>query len=102
MSRGKAVGARVLADVAEAQRGRVANQLPQHAAAKGQIADSRPRLLVDPDVDEALQPAAVLIEDADRGVARAGQLAPDLDHFAQHSLEVKLGGEAPTYVDKSA
>ena len=33
----------------------------------------------------------LLIEDADGGVARAGQLAPGLEHALQHRLAVQLG-----------
>ena len=57
------------------------------------IADRAPRLAVDPGGHEALQPLARRIQHADRGVARAGQLARDVERAAQHDLGVEHGDE---------
>ena len=92
----------MVADLAQAQRRRAADQLAKHTEAPRQIADPLPGRLVDADVDEALEFVAVLIEDAERRVAGAGQLAGDLDHFVQHRLEVELGDEPPADVDQPA
>ena len=53
-------------------------------------------------IDEALVPRPILVEDPKRGMARPGQLAPDLDHLAQHRLEVELGDQAPADIDQPA
>ena len=47
--------------------------------------------VIDPARDEALQLAAVLVEDADRGVARAGQLAGDAQQLLEHGVDLELG-----------
>ena len=99
---GEAVGARVVADVGEAQRPRLLDQQAEHAAPARQVADRAPRLLVDAVGDEALQLVAVLVEHAERGVAGAGQLAGDLEHAAEDDLRVELGDEAAADVDQLA
>ena len=54
----EAVGARVLADVGEAQRPRVVDEHAEHAAAARQVADRRVRLGVDAAGEEALEARA--------------------------------------------
>ena len=72
---GEAVALRVLADVGEAQRLWIADQHAEHAAAARQLADRLARLLVDPEGQEALERGAPLVEDPERRVAGAGDLA---------------------------
>ena len=87
----EAVAARVLADVGQAKRLGVADQLAEDAAAAGKLADRAPRGLVDAGGEEAVELLALLIEDADGRVARSGQLAPGFEHALQHRLAVQLG-----------
>ena len=46
---------------------------------------------VDAARDEAPQLAAVVVEDPDRGVARAGQLAGDAQQLLEHGVDLELG-----------
>ena len=87
----EAVAARVLADVGQAKRLGMADQLAEDAAAAGQLADRAPRGLIDAGGEEALELLAVLVEDADGRVARSGQLAAGFEHALQHRLAVQLG-----------
>jgi hypothetical protein len=90
----------VLANIAQAQRSGIANQLTEDAVAARKVADLRPRLLIDPHIDEALELVAILVEDAQRRVAGAGELARHLDYFAQNRLEIELGDKPPADVDQ--
>ncbi|MEZ5124228.1 MAG: hypothetical protein R2736_22120 [Solirubrobacterales bacterium] len=84
----EAVRARVVGDVVEAQRPRVADQHPENATAVGQVADRAVGLGIDADGQEALELAALLVEDAQRGEPRAGELAGLVEHALQDRLEV--------------
>lgn len=53
-------------------------------------------------MDEALQLAAVLIQDPKSGIAGSGQLACDGHDFAQHCLEVELSYEPSSDVNQPA
>jgi len=99
VARWEAVGAGVVADIAQPQRDWVASQLTQHTAAARRLADRRAGLVVDSGVDEPFQFVAILIEDAEGGVPRPRQLAGDVDDLAQHGVEVELGDEATADVD---
>ena len=90
------------ADVGEAQGARPLDQQAEHAAPPWQAADLLPFLLADPVGDEALEFVAVLVEDAERGVAGAGQLAGDLEQAAEDDLRVELGDEAAADLDQLA
>ena len=59
------------------------DQHAEDAAAARQVADRALRLLVDAGGEEALELLAALVEHADRGVARAGHLAGDLEQLMQ-------------------
>ena len=53
---------------------------------------------VDPAGQEALELLAALVEDAQRGVARAGELPGHLEHAVEDHLEVELGDQgAPDF-----
>ena len=88
-------------DVGEPERVRMRDQLTQHATAARQVADGRGALLVDAEREEALELLAALVEDADGRVARAGQLARDLEHPLQQRLEVELGHQAAPDLDQA-
>jgi len=76
------------ADVGDAQRVRAVDHDPEDAAAAREVADRRVRGAADPARDEALELAAVGVEDPDRGVARAGDLACGLEHLVEHRLGI--------------
>jgi hypothetical protein len=87
---GKPVGMRVAVHVPEAERGGIADQLTEDPAAARQAADLPFGLVVDADVDEALQLLALAIEDTQRRVLGVGQLPRRLNHRVQNRLEVEL------------
>ena len=91
MAEGEAVRARVVADVGHAQRPRVADEDAEDPVPSGQVADRAVGLRVDPAGQEALELPAAVVEDAERRVARAGQLARHLEHAVEDDLEVELG-----------
>ena len=81
----------MILDVAQPQRARIANQLPEHAAAPRQRADTASRLFVHADKEKALQLALFLVEDTERRVACAGELTCGLEQPLEHVLDVELG-----------
>ena len=78
----------MLADVGEAKRLGVADQLAEDAAAAGELADRAPRRLVHSGGEEALELFPLLIEDADGGVAGSCELAAGFEDALQHRLAV--------------
>ncbi len=90
----------MVADVGEAQRPRLLDQQPEHAAAAGQVADRPPRSIVDAAGDEALQLLAVAVEHAERRVPRPGQLTGDLENPVEDDLGVEFGDEAAADIDQ--
>ena len=88
------------ADVGEAQRLRLVDQHAEHAPAVGQIPDRAVRLLVDALGDELLEQLPPLVEDADRGVASAGQLLGDLEQPVEHDVGLELLEEGPPDVEE--
>ena len=93
MLRREPVSVGMLVDVSQAQGLRLSDQLPEHPVTTREAADVAPGLVVDTEVNEALQLFPVLLEDAERRVLGPGQLPCRLHHRAQHRLEVKLGEE---------
>ncbi len=81
----------VLADIGQAQRLGVFDQRPEYPAAARQRADGAVGRLVDSNGQELLKLRAVLVEDADRGVARSGDLPCGRKDTIEHSLLVELG-----------
>ena len=96
----EAVGARMVADVVEAQRARVVDEHAEEAAPTRQVADGAVGLLVDPAREEAGELAACLVEDAERDVARAGEVGGGLQQPVEHRLEIELGQQAAPGVDE--
>ena len=90
------------ADVVQPQRPRVGDQDAEHAAPAREVADRAVGLLVDPGGEEALELLAALVEHADRGVARAGELARDLEQPLEHRLGVEHGDERAADVDQAS
>jgi hypothetical protein len=88
---GETVGVWVLADVREAQRHRIADQLAQHSVAAGQRPDPPRLLLVDAEGDEPRQLGAVVGEDAEGGVAGVGEFAGGAEDAPQHGVRIELG-----------
>ena len=96
----EADGATVVGHGPQPDRARVDRQRAEQPLAFGQRADARGGLLVDPDVDELLQPAAGR-QHAQCAVARIHQPAGRLDDVAQHDRQGHVaddhlvGGEQP-------
>jgi hypothetical protein len=97
----EAVGARVLAEVVDAQRDRVLDEHAEDAPPARQLPDRVVRGLVDPAREELGELAAVLVEDAQRGVPRARQLARRLEHPVEHDVEVELRQQAAPDLDEA-
>jgi hypothetical protein len=66
-----------------------------------QVADTAVRLGVDAARDEALQLAAVVIEDSERRIAGAGDLAGRLEDLVEHGLGIELREQPATDVDQA-
>ena len=92
----------MLIHVSQTQRRRLANQLPQHASTTGKVADRPFGLIVDPEIDEALELGVVVVEDPERRILGRGQLAGGLDNRAQDGLEIELGEQCGSDVDQAA
>ena len=60
---------------------------------RGQVPDPAVRGVVDAGRDEALELLPRLVEHPDGGVARAGDLARDVEQLLQDRVDVELGGE---------
>jgi hypothetical protein len=97
----EAVGLRVLADARDTQRLGAVDQDAEDAAPARQVANAAVRLGVDAARDEALELAAVTIEDSERRIARACDLACRLEDLVEHRLRIELGEEPTTYIDQA-
>jgi hypothetical protein len=86
------------AHVGQAQRPRVLDQHAEHAVTAGQLADRAPRLVVHAARDEPLELAPALVEDAERRVARAGDLPRGLEDPLEQRLWIQLGQQRPADV----
>lgn len=87
--------------VLEAQRRGLADQLAKDAAPAWQVADFPLGLIVDPQVDEALELGLAAVEHTQRGVLSSRQLSCGLHHRMQDRLQVKLGEQRSAYVDQA-
>ena len=92
---GKPQRLRVVAEVLEPQRPRLLDQQPEDAATAGQVPDRAMRVRVDAGGDEALELLPALVEHAHGRVARAGDLARDVEQLLQDRLDVELGDQSP-------
>ena len=91
----------MVADVLEAQRPRLLDQQPEDAPAAWEVADRPVRVGVDPGGDEALELLPAVVEHADGRVARAGDLAGDVEQLLEHGLDVEFGDQAPARIDQA-
>ena len=94
--------ARILGDVVQAQRLRLADEHAEDAAPARQVADRGMGLLVDAGGEEPLEALARAIDDAERRVARFGQLGGRLGEALEQRVERELGGERDPGVDQDA
>ena len=86
----EAVAARMIAHVAQAQRLGMFDQHAEHAASARQVADRGVRGLVHARGQELGELGATVVEDPQRGVTGAGDLACRLQHPVQQRVEVEL------------
>ena len=98
---GEAVGLRMVADVLEPQRARLLDQQPEDPPAAREIADRAVRLGSIPAVMKRVELLPAVVEHADGRVARAGDLAGDVEQLLQHGLHVELGDQAATRIDQA-
>ena len=68
----------------------------------GQLADRAVSLGIDPGGDELLELPAVVVEHADRRVARPSDLAGDIEQALQDRLEIEVGDEPAAGLDQAA
>ena len=93
MSRREADRARILREVVQPQRPRLADQHPEDAAPARQVADLRAQVVVDAVGDELLQLDPVRVDHAERGIASAGQLGRGLHEPVEQRVERQLRGD---------
>ena len=91
----------MLADVGDPQRPRVVDQEAEDPAAAREVADRAVGRLVDAAGEELGELAAVLVEDPERRVARAGQVARGLEDTVEDDVEVELGEQAASDLDEA-
>ncbi len=91
----------MLADVVDSQRHGGADQLAEDSVAAREVTDRADGLVVHAAGEEPREPRLRLVEDAERRVARARQVARDLQDTLQHLVEVQLGDERPAHVEES-
>ena len=101
MPRGEAERPWMLAQISEPERARIIDQHAQDAAPPGERSDRPPRLPVDAQGHEALELVAVLVEDPQGGVARAGELPRRLEQPLEQGLDVELGHEPTARVQQA-
>ncbi len=91
----------MIADRGDPQRLRAVDQHAEDAAATRQVADQAMRLGIDATRDEALELAAVTIEDPERGVVRAGDPTGGLQNPVEHSFWIELREQVASDVDQA-
>ncbi len=77
-------------DVVQPKRRRVADQHAEDAPSAGELADRRVSLGVDSGGQETLERTPGLVDHAERGVARTGQIGRRFDDSLQHGVERQL------------
>src|SRR5687767_13810621 len=90
----------VRADVLEAQRPRIPDEEPEDPVAARERTDPRALLVVDSNSQELLELPFLLVQDAERGVARTCDLARDLEYPVEHVREVELRDEGAADFDE--
>ena len=84
---------RVRADVRQPERLGILDEHPEDAVPLREITDPRAGGSVDPEGEELLEPVAAVVEDAQRGVPGAGEVAGSLEDGLQHGLQVEVRHE---------
>src|SRR5919202_1076949 len=92
---------RLVADVVQAQRPRIADQDAEDPVAARQVPDGTVGLLVDAERDEPLETLAAVVEDAERGIPRARELLGDLEDTVQEPLDIELGYERTPHIEQA-
>jgi hypothetical protein len=78
----------------------VADQLAEHPASPGKGPDLPAGPLVDPDVQEALEPRLLLVEDAERRVPGAGQTLGGIQNALEDRLRIELRDDRSANLQK--
>ena len=87
MVSGKPDGARIVAEVVQPQRLRLTDEHAENSPTSWKVADRRMGLGIDAGREEAFQPMARPVDDAERRVPCAGELSRSLDELLQKSIE---------------
>jgi len=90
----------VLGHVVQANRLRTVDQQTQDSAAARRRSDRRARCLVDTHGQELRQAAALLVQDTERRVARARQLARGSEDLIQHDRQIDARRQGPPDLEK--
>jgi len=90
----------MIGDVAQADRRRLVDQQTEDPAAARQVADRLVQPRVRSGGEELGQLAALVVEHAERRVARAAQLASGLHYALQEDVEVQLGRQGTADVQQ--
>ena len=101
MSGWEPMRARVRAERVQPQRARVGDQHPEHAATARRVADLAPHGVLDAERHEPLEPLAAAIEDADRGIARAGHLQRSAQQPVEHPVEIEVADQLPPGIEQA-
>ena len=88
------------ADVRQPERPGIADQLAEDAATARQWPDLTPLLLVDARVQESLQAGLLGIQDAERCVGRARQVARGLGDASKQRLQIELGDDGSAHLEQ--
>ena len=87
-------------DVRDAERARVGDQGSEDAVSGRKAADLERGLRVDAERLEAGERGAIESDDADRGVARSGQIGGGLQRVTEHRVEIELGDEGARRIEQ--
>ena len=98
----KSYGARIVAEVVQPQRLRVADEHAENSPSSWKVADRGVCLRVDAGREEALQPLPGTVDDAQRGVPCAGELSRSLDELLEERVEGELRAQRDPRVDEDA
>ena len=92
----------MVADPLEAKRLGISDQLTEDPVTAWQGADARSGRLVDADEQESLELLLFRIEDAQRRIARSGEIACHLEHLPQDGFEVELRNQSAPDLQQAA
>ena len=92
---------RMHADVSQPQRLRVLDQHAQNTVPPREVADPRTGGAVDPECKEPLEAVAAVVQDAERGIAGAGEIACGLEDGLEHRLQVEVRHERATHLKQT-